>query len=128
MTEPGTRAMTAASSLREALEHTAAALANPRLETLLAGEAAIESALSSMPIHESPASTMQALDRLPADERLAVTRELERARGALLRCRRLGTSLRDYIRLSFEAQGRGTDYGPRQSAPAYAGQALNARV
>jgi hypothetical protein len=46
----------------------------------------------------------------------------------LLRCQRLGTSLRDYIRLSFEAQGRGEEYGPRQSALEYAGQALNARA
>lgn len=119
MTEPGTRALAAAASLRDALERTATALARPKLETLLASESAIEAALSSMP----------ALDELPADERLAVRRELERARGALLRCRRLGTSLRDYIRLSFEAQGRGDDYGPRPSAATtYAGQALNARV
>ena len=119
MTELGTRAVTAAATLRDALEETAAALASPKLETLLAGESAIEAALGAMP----------PLDELPADERLAVRRELERARGALLRCRRLGTSLRDYIRFSFEAQGRGDDYGPRQSAAiAYAGQALNARV
>jgi hypothetical protein len=119
MTEQGTRALAAASSLREALDHTAAALANAQLETLLAGEGAIETALSSMP----------AVGDLPADERLMVQRELERARGSLLRCRRLGTSLRDYIRLSFEAQGRSEDYGPRQSAAVtYAGQALNARV
>jgi hypothetical protein len=119
MTEQGTRAMTAASNLREALEQTAAALASPRLETLLSGEAAIEAALTVMP----------ALDELPADERLAVRRELERARGALLRCRRLGTSLRDYIRSSFEAQGRGDDYGPRQSAAVvYSGQAVSTRA
>ena len=119
MTEQGIRALYAASQLRDALDRTAAALASPRLETLLAGEAAIEDALSAMP----------ALDELPAHERLVVRRELERARGALLRCRRLGTALRDYIRMSFEAQGRGDDYGPRQSAAIpYAGQALNARV
>ena len=53
---------------------------------------------------------------LPAEERLAIRRELERARGALLRCRRLGTSLRDYIRLSFEAQGLAGEYGPRPAA------------
>jgi hypothetical protein len=119
MTEQGRRALAAATSLHEALDRTATALASPKLETLLASESAIEAALSSMP----------ALDELPADERLVVRRELERARGALLRCRRLGMSLRDYIRLSFEAQGRGADYGPRQSSlNAYAGQALNARV
>src|SRR5262245_22672713 len=116
MTEQGTRAIAAAVNLRVALEQTATALASPRLETLLSGEAAIDAALSAMP----------ALDELPADERLVVRRELERARSALLRCRRLGTSLRDYIRISFEAQGCGDDYGPRQSAAtAYAGQALD---
>jgi hypothetical protein len=119
MTEQGTRALHAASNLREALERTAAALASPRLEALLAGEAAIASALSAIP----------ALEQLADDERLAVQRELERARGALMRCRRLGTSLREFIRISFEAQGRGDEYGPRQSAAnVYAGQALNARV
>lgn len=118
MTEQGTRAVHAASTLRHALEQTAAALASPRLETLLAGETAIAEALSAMP----------SLEDLPADERVAIRRELERARGALMRCRRLGASLRDYIRLSFQAQGR-DDYGPRQSAGIeYAGQALNARV
>jgi hypothetical protein len=119
MTDQGTRALTAASNLREALERTAAALASPRLEALLAGEAAIERALSAIP----------ALDQLADDERLAVQGELERARGALIRCRRLGTALRDFIRISLDAQGRGDQYGPRQSAAiAYAGQALNARV
>ena len=119
MTEQGARAVHAASTLRQALEQTAAALASPRLETLLAGETAIAQALSAMP----------SLEHVPAGERLAVQRELERARGALLRCRRLGASLRDYIRLSFEAQGRGDEYGPRQSAAIeYAGQAVNARV
>jgi hypothetical protein len=119
MTEHGTRAVHAASALRDALEQTAAALASPRLETLLAGETAIAEALSAIP----------SLEDLPVAERLAVRRELERARGALLRCRRLGASLRDYIRLSFQAQGRGDEYGPRQSpAMTYAGQALDARV
>jgi hypothetical protein len=118
MTEQGTRAVAAAANLRGAIERTAAALATPQLEALLAGETAIESALSSMP----------SLDDVPADERLAVRYELERARGALLRCQRLGASLREYIRLSFEAQGRAEDYGPRRSAATFGGQALNARV
>lgn len=106
MTDRGACAFAAAERLREALEHTAAALANPQLDTLLAGETAIEAALSSIP----------PLEDLPAEERLAIRRELERARGALLRCRRLGTSLRDYIRLSFEAQGLAGEYGPRPAA------------
>jgi len=119
MTEQPRRGVTAASQLREALEQTASALASPSLEALLAGEVAIQAALSALP---SP-------DDLSADERLAVRGELERAHRALLRCRRLGTALRDFIRISFEAQGRGDDYGPRNAAAlSYAGQALNARV
>jgi hypothetical protein len=117
MTDQGTRAMTAVANLRAALEQTAAALASPHLDALLAGEVAIEAALSALP----------PLGELPAAERVVVRRELERARGALMRCRRLGTSMRDYIRISFEAQGRGEEYGPRPQA-GYAGQALNARV
>jgi hypothetical protein len=111
--------MTAVANLRAALEQTATALASPHLDALLAGEVAIEAALSALP----------ALDDLPADERVVVRSELEHARGSLLRCRRLGTSLREFIRVSFEAQGRGEEYGPRTSAVnSYAGQALNARV
>jgi len=108
MTDRGARAAAAAANLRQALEQTAAALANPRLETLLAGESAIEAALSSIP----------SLDNLPADERPVIRRELERARGVLRRCRRLGDSLREYIRLSLEAQGLAGQYGPRPAPDA----------
>ena len=44
----------------------------------------------------------------------------------LLRCRRLGSALGDFIRVTFEAQGRETGYGPPDDA--YAGHAVNARV
>jgi len=47
-----------------------------------------------------------------------------------LRCRRLGSALSDFIRLSFEAQGRAPGYGPRDGAAplAYAGRGLNTRA
>ncbi|HLG55886.1 MAG TPA: hypothetical protein VI485_11185 [Vicinamibacterales bacterium] len=119
MTESAARAVAAAAQLRAALEQTAASLATPRLDALLAGEVAIERALAALP----------ALDDLSEDERRALHGDLEHAQRALLRCRRLGTSLRDFIRISFESQGRGPGYGPRNSADmSYAGQALDARV
>jgi len=106
----------AAAELRASLERTAAALASPDLEALLACEADIERALAAMP----------AASTLAAEERAVVRAELDSARHALLRCRRLGASLNEFVRLSLEAQGRGAGYGRRE--PAYAGQSLNARA
>ena len=108
-------ALQAAARLRRALEQTAEALASPRLEHLLASETAIEEALGELP----------RLDGLDAAGRAAVRHELERARLALLRCRRLGSALGDFVRLSFDAQGRG-GYG--RPSVTYAGRELNARV
>ena len=109
-------AIRGAAALREALDRTAAALASPRVETLLDCEIAIERALADMPPFEG----------LTPVERTAVRAELDAARSALLRCRRLGAALTEFVRLSFEAQGRGVGYGRTQ--PVYAGQSLNARV
>jgi hypothetical protein len=109
-------AIRAAATLREALDRTAAALASPRVETLLECEVAIERALAELP----------PFDGLSSAERAAVRTELDGARSALLRCRRLGAALNEFVRLSFEAQGRGVGYGRTQ--PVYAGQSLNARV
>ena len=120
MSNQGPRAIVAAAQLREALEHTAAALAEARLDDLLAGEARLEDALASLvPVKGlSPA------------ERIVVREELERALGALLRCRRLGSALSDFVRLSFEAQGRVPGYGPRDGAAtlAYAGRGFHTRA
>jgi len=119
MTGQRDTAVAAVSRLRAALEHTAAALASPRLEALLAGEAAIELALAGLP----------PIAALSIEERGAVRAELERASRALLRCRRLGTSLGDFVRISLEAQGRGGEYGPRRTPTlSYTGRALDARV
>ncbi|MGH9373616.1 MAG: hypothetical protein ACRD15_19015, partial [Vicinamibacterales bacterium] len=102
-------ALHAASRLRSALEQAAQALASPGVETLLSSEVAIDGALADLP----------PLDDLAPGERLLVRAELDRARAALLRCRRLGSALGDFIRLSLEAQGRGTGYG--RPEPAFAG-------
>ena len=119
MTEQGARAIAAVARLRTALEQTAAALASPRLEALLDAEMAIELSLADMP----------PIDLVSAEERQVVRGEIERASGALLRCRRLGMALGDFVRTSLEAQGRGAEYGPRQSAMLpYPGHVLNARV
>ena len=118
MSEQGTRAVAAVRRLRVALETTASALAQPDLETLLAGESDLDVALAGLP----------GMETLPADERAAIRVEVERAHHALLRCRRLGAALGIFVRTSLEAQGR-NEYGPRGSAATfYAGQAVDARV
>jgi hypothetical protein len=116
MTDQGFAAVRAAGRLRSALEQAAAALASPQLDTLLACEAAIEEALADLP-------PLEALD--PA-ERTFVRGELDRARAALLRCRRLGSSLGEFIRLTFEAQGRSTGYG--RTGLVYPGHQFNERM
>jgi hypothetical protein len=113
----GRRAAAAVVRLRTALEHTASALAQPDVERLLAGESEIEVALAELP----------AVYSLSDEDRNAVRVEVEAARRALLRCRRLGSALDSFVRVSLEAQGR-SEYGPRRSATPYAAQALDARV
>jgi hypothetical protein len=116
MTDQGFAAVRAASRLRGALEQAADALAAPHLDALLACEAAIEQALAELP----------PLEGLDAGERTLVRGELDRARAAMLRCRRLGTSLGDFIRLTFEAQGRTPGYG--RAGIACAGHQFNERM
>jgi hypothetical protein len=112
----GTRAVAAMTRLRVALEQTADALARPDLDALLAGESEIEMALTDLPL----------MNGLSTDEERAVRIEVERAHDALRRCRRLGSALDNFVRISLEAQGR-NEYGPRRVS-SYAGQALDARV
>lgn len=111
--------MAAAGRLRAALEQTAASLASAELEPLLASEAAVEQALRELSSAEA----------LTVEERSAVGDELARAGGALLRCRRLGASLADFVRTSLHAQGRDLDYGPRAVlTPAYGTRAIDTRA
>jgi hypothetical protein len=109
-------ALQAAARLRTTLEAAADALATADLTALLATEAAIDAALADLP----------SLDGLVPADRAAVRAELDAARGALLRCRRLGSGLGDFIRVSFDAQGRGAVYG--RPDVSFAGYAFNERV
>ena len=117
----GSRAVSATMRLRLALEGAAEALAHAQVEGLLASEGAIEFALAELPQMGSIAS----------DERDAVRRELEAAERALLRCRRLGSTLTDYVRLTLASHGTVTSpsgYTPDGRSDEYAGRGVNARV
>jgi len=118
----GSRAVSATIRLRLALEGAAESLAHAQVEGLLASEGALEFALAELP-------PMNALD---ADERDAVRRELEAAERALLRCRRLGSTLSDYVRFTLASHANASgapDYAADARTDAeYAGRGVNARV
>ena len=114
-------AVSATIRLRLALEGAAESLAHAQVEGLLASEGALEFALAELP-------PMQGLD---AGDRDAVRRELEAAERALLRCRRLGSTLSDYVRLTLASHGavaRASGYAPDARTDEYAGRGVNARV
>ncbi|HEY0873462.1 MAG TPA: hypothetical protein VGD94_08320 [Vicinamibacterales bacterium] len=90
----------AVAGLRAALEDLADALAGADLDRLLACEARIESALAQLPAHG-----------LPADARVEIRAEVDAARRAMIRCRRLGLSLNAFIMAGLSARGLG-GYGP----------------
>jgi hypothetical protein len=100
-TDRDTRPHPAALRLREALETLAGALATVQLDPLLASEATLAQALSGG-VSPSPGGSW---------DRAATARELAAARATLTRCRRLGATLNDVIRLSLAAQGRASSYG-----------------
>ena len=108
-----------AGRLRQALEQTATALAKARLDDLLAAGEALEVALAQIP--RAKANSPAEADRLRA--------EIDAARAALLRCRRLGVSLGDFVRVTFDAHCGATEYDPsRQAAAALTGRNLNTSV
>jgi hypothetical protein len=84
-----------------ALEALAEALASVNLGSLLACETALADALSE-------------IDRSTPDaswDRRTTARELATARATLTRCRRLGSTLVDAVRLTLAAQGQNQGYG-----------------
>jgi hypothetical protein len=97
-----------ASRLRAAIEETAAALAGADLDRLLASDALLQKTLNDIPTAVPPTP----------GGRADLRREVEEARAALQRCRRLGAALNDYIRLTLDAQGRGLGYEPARAAAA----------
>ena len=108
----------AAARLRAAVEETAAALATADLDRLLAANVGLQTVLDERPWPAAVEPT----------ERPGARRELEAAHAALLRCRRLGGGLNDFIRLSFEARGHWPGYEPvRTAAAALTGRGFNQR-
>jgi len=101
MTEGVASSVVAVAALRAALEDMADALAQASLDGLLACDARIETALSQIPTQG-----------LPVEARAEVRREVEAARLALVRCRRLGLSLDGFIAAGLTARGLGGFYGP----------------
>src|SRR3954467_11331453 len=97
--------LTATARLRAALESAAAALAAADLDALLASDTELQGALNAM-------STLAKAD--PAD-RTVFRRELGGAAAALLRCRRLGAGLSDYVRVSLDARGGQLGYEPTRA-------------
>jgi hypothetical protein len=106
----------AAERLTAALEATAAALSVPTLDALLASEAALQHALATLP---RPGV-------LAAGDRVLLRQEIETARTALARCRRLGGTLDDFIRYTLHAHGEALGY--ERSRPVAAGRALDMRA
>jgi hypothetical protein len=103
------------------LEGAAESLAHAQVEGLLASEGALEFALAELP----------PMQNLGDDDRVAVRRELEAAERALLRCRRLGSTLSDNDRhtlASHCADGAPYTSDARKEGPENAGRGLNARV
>lgn len=119
MSNPTQGTLTAVARLRSALEDTAMALATADLDRLLAADTALQAAL-------------QALSRLASvnpEERLQFRRELEAAAAALLRCRRLGVGLSDFVRISLDAHGGQLGYEPtRTAAAALTGRGFTRRI
>lgn len=91
----------AVAGLRADLEEMAAALAAADLDRMLACEARIESALAQLPTHG-----------IPADARAEIRAEIDAARHAMMRCRRLGLSLNAFIMAGLSVRGLNGLYGP----------------
>jgi hypothetical protein len=108
----------AATGLRAALELTGDSLATANLDGLLDSEIALAAALAVLPTGRGEADSSR-------DE---VLQELVRARAALTRCRRLGGSLSEMVRVTMDAQGRVGAYGADgRKAAGLAPGALEAR-
>ena len=123
MSTPDVHAIAVATRLRAALERLAVVLTRPDADAMLACEAEIESVLGDLQTLAAPSAT-----RLSIEHQALLRAEVIKAGSALLRCRRLGTALGDYVRVTLETQGHQSGYGPRAAAPMFAGHSLNTRA
>jgi hypothetical protein len=117
VTPPSPAIVSAAARLRAAVEETAAALAGADLDRLLASDAQLLTV-----INDIPRSSLNAADKARLRE------EVEHAQRALRRCRRLGSTLNDFVRFSLDAQGQTPGYEPRRPAAPITGRAFNTRA
>jgi hypothetical protein len=119
VTIQGNDVAAATARLREALEEIAAALEAADLDRLLQAEGGLELAMRRL-VTLGPS--------LAAADRTTIRLEIRAARHTLSRCRTLGATLLDVVRLSLEAQGRNPGYGRHDAgAAAFGPPALNAR-
>lgn len=118
MASPVTASPDPAARLRLALEQTAAALAAADLEAVLAAGETLEVAIAELPSEgDAP---------LDAVRRRA---DIQAARAALLRCRRLGLSLSDFTRTALGTHGVSVGYEPSYTAAAaLSGRGFSASV
>ena len=119
MTDHGLRTVAVARQLREALDETARALTTADLNGLLHSESRLELAVRK---------AITASSDLSAEDRRAVREEVDRARRVLRQCRRAGDALLDMVRLTFEAQGRTSGYGPSDIQPLVPAPRLTTRA
>jgi hypothetical protein len=100
-TDPGQQLLETAVSLRLALERAGDALVSGRLDDLLESEIGLQAALAVLP-------TERVSGGVSGPE---IRTELEGARKALRRCRRLGHGLSEVVRLMLQAHGLTSTYG-----------------
>jgi len=116
MQQAATGSTVVVAALRSALEATADALAHADLDRLLDCEARLQTALDAVPAQA-----------LPAALREAARDDVEGSRAALVRCRRLGVSLGEFIAAGLSARGV-DEYGPRGAAGSSRVHSLNLTV
>jgi hypothetical protein len=103
--------LAAVNRLRAVLESLASALAAARLEDLLQTEQELARSLAALPNSTS----------LQPGGRRELAQELAGLRRAVVRCRRLGQTLSDLLRVSVSSRALGAGYDQAGLVPAHAG-------
>ncbi len=93
--------------LRLVLDQVATACTRPNLEHLLAGEAALQTALAALP----------APGTLPREDAAVLRAELDASRLALMRCQQAGQRLQGFLEAGLQAFAPPPEYGPAHAAP-----------
>ena len=113
MEDPTSNALRSAATLRLGLEEATHALIKGDLPRLLECEAKLQFALSDLSSY-----TAASLDMSDAT-RHQLADDIAHARTALVRCRRHGQALNEFVRVSLAALGVHEDYGPKGAGPAH---------